>query len=783
MNRLARITKPLLWFMALLLTAFVSGCGGGGGGVGGGAPILGLPGVVSFTVTPATASIPVTATQQYKAIVTLSDGSSRDVTATSTWTSGTPAVATIVAATGLATGVSAGTTVITATFGSNIATANLTVNAATSVSLKVAPTTATIPVSGVQQFAVIQTFSDGTTFDRTATSVWSTSGVSAANATVGAATGHAVGLTVTPPGAPVIVNATFGALIATPATLIVNAATPVSLVVKPTAATTLIGGTQQYAVIQTFSDGSTFDRTLASVWSTSGASAANATVGAATGLATGITATPLGVPVIINASYTPLGGAAIVATPANLTVGAATSVSFVVQPAVGTVPVSGTQQYTAIETFSDGTVINRTLDPLTVWTAVDVAPAVGVATFSVNGPTGGLATGKVVGSATIRATYTPVGGVPLISTPAILNVTAATVTSINVTPAVASIVVGGNQQYTATAVMSDGTTLDVTANPGTVWTSASPLVAPFAALPPGQANGLIAGTSNITASYSGKTSPLAPALGGAVLTVTARITGPAGVLPDFKTATPYGIMAWDAMTIGLGSHIYGDVALPGGVMASVTDAGTITGVAPNLATSSVTNSLGVTPAQINTTNNGVLLPAQLTQLQADLLAAFNDLNTRAAPVTALTTIASATNVAGGTFAAATDLSGYILSPGIYTSPLTYGLSSVSGPLILDAGGNPDAVFVIRSTQVGPSGLTSTTGSVVLQGGAQAKNVFWVMDNVTIGASTFFQGTVVAGHVITLLNGATVQGRMLAGALGLVSGAITLTGNNIVTVPK
>jgi hypothetical protein len=162
---------------------------------------------------------------------------------------------------------------------------------------------------------------------------------------------------------------------------------------------------------------------------------------------------------------------------------------------------------------------------------------------------------------------------------------------------------------------------------------------------------------------------------------------------------------------------------------------------------------------------------------------FADLNTRPAPVLPLTTIASAADVAGGTFAAATDLSGYVLSPGIYTSPATFALSNALGPLVLDAKGNPDAVFIIRSTQVGPSGFTSTTGSVLLQGGAQSKNVYWVMDNLTIGAGTFFQGTVVAGHVITLNNFANAEGRMLAGALGVVSGAITLTGTNVITVPK
>jgi hypothetical protein len=50
MNRLERVTKPLMWFMALLFTALAAGCGGGGGG--GGATILGSGGAtIAPTVT------------------------------------------------------------------------------------------------------------------------------------------------------------------------------------------------------------------------------------------------------------------------------------------------------------------------------------------------------------------------------------------------------------------------------------------------------------------------------------------------------------------------------------------------------------------------------------------------------------------------------------------------------------------------------------------------------------------------------------------------------------
>lgn len=268
------------------------------------------------------------------------------------------------------------------------------------------------------------------------------------------------------------------------------------------------------------------------------------------------------------------------------------------------------------------------------------------------------------------------------------------------------------------------------------------------------------------------------------------VPGPAGAGPVLATVAPHGIIAFDAITNSAGpSHIYGDVALTqaGGTIASVTGPGSNDGgVAPTLTSSMVTDSYSVptTPGLITAADNGTPVKiAALPQLLVDLRAVYDDLMLRAAPVTPLTTIASATNQAGGTFAGATDLSGYVLSPGIYTSTLTYGLSNALGPLVLDAGGNADAVFIIRSSGLGISGLTSTTGSVLLQGGAQSKNVYWVVDNATIGGGTFFQGTLVSGHAITLLGFANVEGRMLAGALGLVSGAITLTSTNIVTVPQ
>lgn len=84
----------------------------------------------SIAVTPATPSIAVGGTQQFTATGTYSDSSTADITTSCTWTSGTPATATIGSGTGLATAVAEGTSEITATLGAVHNHANITVTAA-----------------------------------------------------------------------------------------------------------------------------------------------------------------------------------------------------------------------------------------------------------------------------------------------------------------------------------------------------------------------------------------------------------------------------------------------------------------------------------------------------------------------------------------------------------------------------------------------------------------------------------------------------------------------------
>ncbi len=122
-----------------------------------------------------------------------------------------------------------------------------------------------------------------------------------------------------------------------------------------------------------------------------------------------------------------------------------------------------------------------------------------------------------------------------------------------------------------------------------------------------------------------------------------------------------------------------------------------------------------------------------------------------------------------------DQGGKTLAPGIYKTTST--LSIANGNLTLDAQGDPNAtwIFQIASgfTTVGGAG-----GSVILSGGAQAKNVFWQTgSSAIIGDYTSFQGNILALTSITMNSHATAVGRMLAR-----NGSVVMTSTNIIIKP-
>lgn len=124
-------------------------------------------------------------------------------------------------------------------------------------------------------------------------------------------------------------------------------------------------------------------------------------------------------------------------------------------------------------------------------------------------------------------------------------------------------------------------------------------------------------------------------------------------------------------------------------------------------------------------------------------------------------------------AAASDLLGLNLSPGVYSSTSSLFLSGV---LTLNGQGNPDAVWIF---QMGTTLITAANSQMILTGGAQASRVFWqVGSSVTLAAGSDVSGTILALTTITAASDVTVNGRLLA-----QEGAVTLDGNNRITVPE
>ncbi len=115
-----------------------------------------------------------------------------------------------------------------------------------------------------------------------------------------------------------------------------------------------------------------------------------------------------------------------------------------------------------------------------------------------------------------------------------------------------------------------------------------------------------------------------------------------------------------------------------------------------------------------------------------------------------------------------DLGGQTLVPGVYSFSSS---AQLTGALTLDAGGNSAAVWVF---QIGSTLTTASGSSVVLINGAAPCNVFWqVGSSATLGSTTNFVGNVFALTSITLITGATVEGRLLA-----QNGSVTMDSNTV-----
>jgi len=334
-------------------------------------------GLVSIAVSPISSTLAVGATQSFIATGTFSDSSTQTL-ASVTWSSSNSGLATISSdATnhGTADAVAVGSTTISACTGLICASSTLTIAGPSLVSITLNPQNLTMPLGTTQQFTATGNYADGSAQDLTSTATWSSSSSATTVSSSGLVTGVSLG--------DAVIKASSGS-VSVSASVTVSAPALVGLTLSPSTATIAFGGSQQYQVVGTYTDGSSANLTTSVIWFAVPSETASVNgAGLATGLGQG------------TATITAISGS--IFAVGSLTVQAQTApslVAVVVTPKQASVPVGSSQQFIATGNYSDGS--TQDLTATVTWTS----SSGGVAGVS----SSGLATATGQGSSTLTAT-------------------------------------------------------------------------------------------------------------------------------------------------------------------------------------------------------------------------------------------------------------------------------------------------------------------------------------------------------------------------------------------
>ncbi|MEZ4281388.1 MAG: Ig-like domain-containing protein [Myxococcota bacterium] len=219
----------------------------------------------SISVQPESPSIAFGLSQSFTAMGSYSDGSTRDLTASVTWTSSDAQRATI-ADGGIASSVGEGTATISASQEGVTGTTELTVTPAAVVSVAVTPETATLPVGATQQLTATATFSDGSTQDVTTPALWSTrQGIEVSIGNTLSDKGLATALREGTAG----ITALYEGVRSNIAVLTLTAPALVSIAISPADPTVALAASPQFTATATYTNGSTVDLTDAVLWTSS----------------------------------------------------------------------------------------------------------------------------------------------------------------------------------------------------------------------------------------------------------------------------------------------------------------------------------------------------------------------------------------------------------------------------------------------------------------------------------------------------------------------------------
>ncbi|MCE9500539.1 MAG: Ig-like domain-containing protein, partial [Leptospira sp.] len=458
----------------------------------------------------------------------------------------------------------------------------LLVTAFTAVSLSITPLNASIAKGSALQYQVTATAADGTTFNVTQNATWSSSNPSIASvSSTGLASGEQIG--------SAIISASFSGVTAS-ASLSVTAPTVSSITIHPANTTIGDGDSVAYTAFATYSDGSVSNVTSSVTWASSNTTVATISDG---GLAHSVAAGTTTISATLGA----------VTGQTNLTVTGETLENVIVSPASGTIAKGTTLQFQATAYYSDGLTVDVTQSA--TWSSSSTTTAT-VQTAGDASP--GLAKGVGVGGPiTITAVYNGKSG------SAALTVSAATLSSIAVTPVSPHVQVGNTQAFTATGTYSDGSTQNITGS--VTWSSSNAHVTINSS---GLATAVSVGSATITATLGVSGSTTMTVINATLVSIAVTPNGstfPKGYQQAFTAIGTYSngttsdissVVTWtsNATSVATVNSTTGLVTIVGssGQATITATSGSISGSAQLFAAPPVLTSISVEPFNITLSN-------------------------------------------------------------------------------------------------------------------------------------------------------------------------------------
>ena len=404
---------------------------------------------------------------------------SRDITDQVVWSSSDPAVAAFAspAAPDFVTGQLPGTSVLTATVGKISSAFTLTVSSATVTGLTITPAATTLNKGLTRQFRVSGSFSDATSQDLTFDADWVSSDSAVATISNDPASR---GLSQAISTGETTISATFAGISSSTQLTVVEASLQ-SITVSPANPTLLSLSRADFTAVGNYSDGSTAEITGQVAWSSTSKSVASVTsTGAVKTLMSGTTSIEAALSGVI-------GTASLKVTGGNLT-------RIAISPLNPLLVKGTTGKISANGTFSNGS--SRDISGAVDWTVANTDFA------TVTTPGGNLAWLNPI-AVTAGTKVTAKSGTVFADTT--LTVTSPQLHDIIIVPTSLEQTKGTSDQFRVTALFSDGSSQDVTADSD--WSSSAVTIATVgnSGISKGRVSAVANGSAIISASYGGIT--------------------------------------------------------------------------------------------------------------------------------------------------------------------------------------------------------------------------------------------------------------------------------------